>query len=65
MMGWGIPEQGWTIGPWTYEDDKLLSQYVKLHGEGRWSSGHGRQMNTKFLIFIVPINLYVGLCVSS
>jgi hypothetical protein len=38
MMGWGIPEQGWTRGPWTREEDKLLSQNVKLHGEGRWSS---------------------------
>jgi hypothetical protein len=38
MMGWGIPEQGWTRGPWTHEEDELLSQYVKLHGEGRWSS---------------------------
>ncbi|EEF36434.1 r2r3-myb transcription factor, putative [Ricinus communis] len=38
MVGWGIPEQGWKKGPWTPEEDKLLSEYVKLHGEGRWSS---------------------------
>ncbi|KAL5582086.1 hypothetical protein UlMin_014528 [Ulmus minor] len=38
MMGWGIPEQGWRKGPWTPEEDKLLSEYVNLHGEGRWSS---------------------------
>ncbi|KAF2299272.1 hypothetical protein P3X46_016314 [Hevea brasiliensis] len=39
MMGWGVvPEQGWRKGPWTPEEDKLLSEYVKLHGEGRWSS---------------------------
>ena len=37
-MGWGIPKQGWTKGPWTPEEDMLLSEYVKLHGEGRWSS---------------------------
>ena len=37
-MGWGIPKQGWTKGPWTPEEDRLLSEYVKLHGEGRWSS---------------------------
>ncbi|KAJ9147486.1 hypothetical protein P3X46_029642 [Hevea brasiliensis] len=39
MMGWGdFPQQGWRKGPWTLEEDKLLSEYVKLHGEGRWSS---------------------------
>ncbi|XP_049384517.1 MYB-like transcription factor EOBI [Solanum stenotomum] len=40
MMGWGAnsDEQGWRKGPWTPEEDKLLSEYVNLHGEGRWSS---------------------------
>lgn len=39
MMAWGMPElQGWRKGPWTPEEDKLLSEYVSLHGEGRWSS---------------------------
>ncbi|GKV16960.1 hypothetical protein SLEP1_g27522 [Rubroshorea leprosula] len=38
MMAWGIPEQGWRKGPWTPEEDKLLAEYVNLHGEGRWSS---------------------------
>ncbi|KAB1211429.1 Transcription factor MYB59 [Morella rubra] len=38
-MGWGSPvQQGWTKGPWTPEEDKLLSEYVNLQGEGRWSS---------------------------
>ncbi|GAV83231.1 Myb_DNA-binding domain-containing protein [Cephalotus follicularis] len=38
-MGWGVPqEQGWRKGPWTPEEDKLLREYVNLHGEGRWSS---------------------------
>ncbi|CAB4305175.1 unnamed protein product [Prunus armeniaca] len=38
MMGWGFAEQqGWRKGPWTPEEDKLLSEYVNLHGEGRWS----------------------------
>ena len=39
-MGWssGAPEQGWRKGPWTPEEDKLLFDYVTLHGEGRWSS---------------------------
>ncbi|XAR51624.1 hypothetical protein NMG60_11006303 [Bertholletia excelsa] len=35
---WGAAEQGWRKGPWTPEEDKLLADYVKLHGEGRWSS---------------------------
>ncbi|KAF5480141.1 hypothetical protein F2P56_000908 [Juglans regia] len=38
MMGRGLAEQGWRKGPWTPEEDKLLSEYVSLHGEGRWSS---------------------------
>ncbi|KAM3363686.1 MYB-like transcription factor EOBII [Capsicum galapagoense] len=40
MMGWGAnsDQQGWRKGPWTPEEDKMLSEYVKLHGEGRWSS---------------------------
>lgn len=38
-MGWGsVPVQGWRKGPWTPEEDKLLSEYVSSHGEGRWSS---------------------------
>ena len=38
IIGWGMQEQGWKKGPWTPEEDKLLSEYVSLHGEGRWSS---------------------------
>ncbi|XP_050270475.1 MYB-like transcription factor EOBI isoform X1 [Quercus robur] len=38
MIGWGMQEQGWKKGPWTPEEDKLLSEYVSLYGEGRWSS---------------------------
>jgi len=38
-MGWGvIEEEGWRKGPWTAEEDRLLIQYVRLHGEGRWNS---------------------------
>ncbi|XP_062104731.1 transcription factor MYB13-like [Humulus lupulus] len=38
-MGWGIQEQqGWRKGPWTPEEDKMLTEYVSLNGEGRWSS---------------------------
>nr|WRO64723.1 MYB transcription factor protein [Rosa persica] len=38
-MGWGIiEEEGWRKGPWTSEEDRLLIEYVRLHGEGRWNS---------------------------
>ncbi|XVF20857.1 hypothetical protein REPUB_Repub12eG0039200 [Reevesia pubescens] len=37
-MGWEAPKQGWRKGPWTPEEDKLLTEYVNFHGEGRWSS---------------------------
>lgn len=38
-MGWGVTEEGgWRKGPWTAEEDRLLIEYVKLHGEGRWNS---------------------------
>ncbi|XP_060170794.1 myb-related protein 305-like [Lycium barbarum] len=33
-----MTKEGWRKGPWTTEEDKLLIEYVKLHGEGRWSS---------------------------
>ncbi|OVA10998.1 SANT/Myb domain [Macleaya cordata] len=36
--GWEVPEQGWRKGPWTADEDQLLTDYVSLHGEGRWSS---------------------------
>ncbi|KAI3697123.1 hypothetical protein L6452_29887 [Arctium lappa] len=28
----------WRKGPWTAEEDRLLTEHVKLHGEGRWNS---------------------------
>ncbi|XP_071712079.1 MYB-like transcription factor EOBII [Rutidosis leptorrhynchoides] len=40
-MGWRIADQEWRKGPWTPAEDKLLSDYVALHGEGRWSSVAG------------------------
>lgn len=38
MGRWGIIEEEWRKGPWTAEEDKLLIEYVNLHGEGRWNS---------------------------
>ncbi|XP_019180767.1 PREDICTED: transcription factor WER-like [Ipomoea nil] len=37
QMGWGIMA-GWRKGPWTAEEDRLLVEYVRFHGEGRWNS---------------------------
>ncbi|KAH6768413.1 myb domain protein 79 [Perilla frutescens var. frutescens] len=39
QMGWGaVGGEGWRKGPWTAEEDRLLIEYVKLHGEGRWNN---------------------------
>nr|QDL88498.1 myb-related protein 340-like isoform X1 [Cymbidium ensifolium] len=36
--GWGTITDGWRKGPWTPQEDQLLIEHVKLHGEGRWNS---------------------------
>ncbi|ERN15846.1 transcription factor MYB21 [Amborella trichopoda] len=37
--GWGsLGDEVNRRGPWTAEEDKLLIQYVRMHGEGRWNS---------------------------
>ncbi|OVA14581.1 SANT/Myb domain [Macleaya cordata] len=36
--GWGVREDGLRKGPWTAEEDRLLNEYVSMHGEGRWST---------------------------
>ncbi|KAK7273294.1 hypothetical protein RIF29_14343 [Crotalaria pallida] len=38
MMGSQAAQKGWKKGPWTHEEDKLLSEYVTWHGDARWSS---------------------------
>ncbi|KAJ6313141.1 hypothetical protein OIU77_014617 [Salix suchowensis] len=39
QLRWGgLIEEGWRKGPWTAEEDRLLTEYVRLHGEGRWNS---------------------------
>ncbi|RCV34462.1 hypothetical protein SEVIR_7G170200v4 [Setaria viridis] len=38
-LGWGRQEvDGWRKGPWTSQEDKLLVEHVRQHGEGRWNS---------------------------
>ncbi|KAG7018824.1 Transcription factor MYB59, partial [Cucurbita argyrosperma subsp. argyrosperma] len=36
---WGLVEdEVWRKGPWTAEEDRLLMEYVRIYGEGRWNS---------------------------
>lgn len=45
-------EKEWRKGPWTPEEDKLLSEYVKVHGEGRWTSvATGSGKSSSYLAF--------------
>ncbi|KAM0938984.1 putative transcription factor MYB-HB-like family [Dioscorea sansibarensis] len=37
-FGWGGVVDGWRKGPWTPQEDKLLCEYVNIHGDGRWNS---------------------------
>ncbi|XP_042065017.1 transcription factor MYB2-like [Salvia splendens] len=37
-MGWDATDEGWRKGPWTAEEDRLLIEYVKSNGEGRWNN---------------------------
>ncbi|XP_027929960.1 myb-related protein 340-like isoform X2 [Vigna unguiculata] len=39
MMGCVATEKEWKKGPWTGEEDKLLSEYVSFYGEGLNRSG--------------------------
>lgn len=34
----GVMEEEWRKGPWTAEEDRLLHEYVNLHGEGKWNA---------------------------
>ncbi|TVU15309.1 hypothetical protein EJB05_38823, partial [Eragrostis curvula] len=39
QLSWGRQEvDGWRKGPWTTQEDKLLMEHVRQHGEGRWNS---------------------------
>lgn len=57
-LGWGIiEEEGWRKGPWTAEEDRLLIEYVRLHGEGRWNSVArlaGKQLTSIHVDFFLP-----------
>ncbi|KAI3834825.1 hypothetical protein MKX03_009344 [Papaver bracteatum] len=34
---WEMTDKWLRKGPWTAEEDRLLNEYVNMHGEGRWS----------------------------
>ncbi|CAL9146401.1 unnamed protein product [Musa hybrid cultivar] len=39
QLGWGTLDNGeWRKGPWTAQEDKLLTEHVSLHGDGKWNS---------------------------
>lgn len=56
-FGWGSNsmEEAWRKGPWTAEEDKLLIEYVKLHGEGRWNSVARLTGNTYICMLLIFI----------
>lgn len=58
QLGWGMMEdEGWRKGPWTSEEDRLLIEYVRLHGEGRWNSVARLAGNNSALFNILLSNL--------
>jgi transcription factor MYB, plant len=40
QLSWGRQQEvdGWRKGPWTTQEDKLLVEHVRQHGEGGWNS---------------------------
>lgn len=48
QMG-SVKEITWRKGPWTIEEDRLLTEYVKVHGEGRWNSVSKISGNRSFI----------------
>lgn len=58
-MGRGvIEEEVWRKGPWTAEEDRLLIEYVKVHGEGRWNSvARLAGDTTYFLCYLLFLNI--------
>ena len=33
-------QEGLNKGTWTAQEDKLLTDYIKAHGEGKWAKVH-------------------------
>ncbi|CAA2968556.1 transcription factor MYB48-like [Olea europaea subsp. europaea] len=62
MSGRGVSEQCWTKGPWTPEEDKLLTLCVSQYGDGRWnfvarSSGlnrNGKSCRLRWVNYLRP-----------
>lgn len=58
--GWGLMEdEVWRKGPWTAEEDRLLMEYVRIYGEGRWNSVARLAGN-----FLVVLFLSLMICLS-
>ncbi|PPS13878.1 hypothetical protein GOBAR_AA06708 [Gossypium barbadense] len=51
-------KEGLNRGAWTALEDKILKDYIKVHGEGRWRNLPKRaglyNFNTNFYIFLFP-----------
>ncbi|KAE8703882.1 Transcription factor MYB21 [Hibiscus syriacus] len=56
MMGWEAPKLGLRKGPWTPQEDKLLTEYVNFHGKGRWSSvaRSGKSCRLRWVNYLRP-----------
>lgn len=47
-------KEGVKRGPWTAQEDKLLADYIRAHGEGKWSSvsKQAGQMAASYILII-------------
>lgn len=62
-MGTGVvDQQGWRKGPWTPEEDNLLTEYVTQHGEGRWSSVSRSAGTYKYKYNLYRMYWYKSIC---
>lgn len=60
-MGRGFTEELWRKGPWTAEEDRLLIEYVRLHGEGRWNSVSRLAGHNQFFLLLFSKYQWISL----
>lgn len=58
-------KQGLNRGAWTALEDKILTSYIKAHGEGKWRSLPKRAGTLLFLHFYSVFLLCFLLCFSK